>query len=105
MSTGTKTRTLADLWHDHADRTLSITVSQAQVMRAKRDWYHEQLLRLKAIPNRTAEQESQFQEALGFARTIGTAVEAAEFNVPPAGRSAPWCPHGVSNQNRCLRCD
>ncbi len=69
--------TLTDAWHAHADRALPITASADQVRREKREFFHAALLRLKAIENRTAEQEAQFQEALGFARTIGTAVEVA----------------------------
>ena len=71
------TTTLAEAWQDHADRVLPITVSQAQCIRAKRDWYGAQLDRLAAIPNRTAQEEALFQEAIGFGRAIGTAVEAA----------------------------
>lgn len=73
----TAPKTLADAWHDHADRTLPITASAEQVRRAKREFFHAALLRLKAIENRTAEQEAQFQEALGFGRAVGTAVEMA----------------------------
>lgn len=68
--------TLATQWQDHADRTLPIDVSQAACIRARRDWYHEQLLRLKAEPSSPL-RDALFAEALGFARTIGSAVEAA----------------------------
>ncbi len=69
--------TLADLWQRHADRTLPITVSQAQAMRAKREFYAAQLERLAAMQSRSAADEALFQEALGFGRAIGTAAEAA----------------------------
>ena len=69
--------TLADQWQQHADRTLPITASQAQVLRAKREFYAAQLERLAAMKSRSAADEALFREALGFGRAIGTAVEAA----------------------------
>ena len=69
--------TLADGWIAHADRTLPIDASQAQVLRARRDWYGQQLDRLAAMPNRSAQEEALFQEAIGFGRAIGTAAERA----------------------------
>lgn len=69
--------TLADQWHAHADRTLPITASHAQVMLAKREFYAQHLERLAAMPSRSAADEALFQEALGFGRAIGTAAEAA----------------------------
>ena len=73
----TAPQTLAEAWSAHCDRVLPIDCSAEQVRREKREFFHAALLRLKAIENRTAEQEAQFQEALGFARTIGRAVETA----------------------------
>jgi hypothetical protein len=70
-------QSLADQWTAHANRTLPNDVSTAQVLRARRDWYFEQLERLGRIARRTAVEEAQFQEALGFARTIGRPVEMA----------------------------
>jgi hypothetical protein len=69
--------TIADLWQRHADRTLPITASHAQVMRAKREFYAQHLERLVAMESRSAADEALFQEALGFGRAIGTAAEAA----------------------------
>lgn len=69
--------TLRDLWQAHADATLPIDASQATVIRARREWYGQQLDRLAAIPNRSAAEEALFQEAIGFGRAIGTAAESA----------------------------
>ena len=69
--------TLSDLWQAHADRVLPITASQAEVLKARREWYGQQLDRLAAIKNRSAADEALFREALGFGRAIGTAVEKA----------------------------
>lgn len=69
--------TLRDHWQAHADRVLPIDASQATVIRARRDWYGAQLDRLAAIPNRSAQDEALFQEAIGFGRAIGTAAESA----------------------------
>lgn len=68
--------TLADQWQQHADRTLPIDAAQATVIRARREWYYEQLLRLKDAPQ-TAQNAALLAEALGFARTIGREVERA----------------------------
>lgn len=69
--------TLADLWQQHADATLAIDAPQAVVLRARREWYGAQLDRLAAMPNRSADDEALFQEAIGFGRAIGTAAESA----------------------------
>lgn len=69
--------TLQDQWQAHADATLPIDASHAAVIRSRRDWYGQQLDRLAAIQNRSAQEEALFAEALGFGRTIGSAVEAA----------------------------
>lgn len=68
--------TLADKWHAHAELTLPIDASHAQVMRAKREFYAAHLERLAAMPSRSEADEALFQEALGFGRAIGTAAEA-----------------------------
>jgi len=68
---------LRDQWQDHADATLPITAPEAQVIRARREWYGQQLDRLAAMKNRSAQEEALFLEAVGFGRAIGTAVEAA----------------------------
>lgn len=73
----TAATSLADQWTAHANRHLPNDASQAQVIRARRDWYGQQLDRLAAIPNRSAQEEALFLEAVGFGRTIGSAVEAA----------------------------
>ena len=70
--------TLADQWQQHADETLPIDAPQAVVLRARRDWYGQQLDRLAAIPNRSAADEALFREALGFGRAIGTKAETAQ---------------------------
>ena len=69
--------TLAHQWQSHADATLPITASQAEVLKARREWYGQQLDRLAAIKNRSAAEEALFQEAIGFGRAIGTAAESA----------------------------
>ena len=69
--------TLADQWQDHADETLPIDAPQAVVLRARREWYGQQLDRLAAMKNRSAQDEALFQEALGFGRTIGRPEEVA----------------------------
>ena len=69
--------TLATQWQSHADRVLPITASQAEVLKARREWYGQQLDRLAAIKNRSAAEEALFQEAIGFGRAIGTAAESA----------------------------
>lgn len=69
--------TLRDLWQAHADRVLPIDAPQAVVLRARREWYGQQLDRLAAMPNRSVQDEALFQEALQFGRLIGTALEAA----------------------------
>lgn len=69
--------TLARQWQAHADETLPIDASQAEVLKARREWYGAQLDRLAAMPNRSAADEALFREALGFGRAIGTAAEAA----------------------------
>ena len=69
--------TLRDQWQAHADRVLPIDASQAVVLKARRDWYGQQLDRLAAIPNRSAAEEALFREAIGFGRAIGTAAESA----------------------------
>lgn len=68
---------LARQWQAHADRTLAIDASQAEVLKARREWYGAQLDRLAAIKNRSAADEALFQEAIGFGRAIGTAAESA----------------------------
>ena len=69
--------TLADQWQQHADSVLPIDAPQAVVLRARREWYGQQLDRLAAIPNRSAAEEALFQEAIGFGRTIGRPEEVA----------------------------
>ena len=69
--------TLAHQWQAHADATLPITASQAEVLSARRQWYGAQLDRLAAIKNRSAAEEALFREAIGFGRTIGRAEERA----------------------------
>lgn len=73
----TATTSLADQWTAHANRYLPQDPSQAQIIRAKREWYGQQLDRLAAIPNRSAQDEALFLEAVGFGRTIGSALETA----------------------------
>lgn len=70
-------KTLADLWQEHADLTLPIDAPQATVLRARREWYGQQLDRLAAMKNRSAQDEALFREAIGFGRAIGTAAERA----------------------------
>lgn len=70
-------KTLHDLWLAHANRHLPADASQAQVIRARRDWYGAQLDRLAAMPWRTAADEALFREAIGFGRALGTPAEAA----------------------------
>jgi hypothetical protein len=67
--------TLADQWQAHAD-TLPIDISQAAVLRERREWYLARLVALKAQPE-SARRDALIAEALGFARTIGSAVETA----------------------------
>ena len=69
--------TLSDRWQAHADATLPIDAPQAEVLRARREWYGQQLDRLAAMQNRSAADEALFQEALQFGRLIGSALEAA----------------------------
>lgn len=69
--------TLHDRWLAHANLCLPADASQAQVIRARRDWYGAQLDRLAAMPSRSAADEALFREAIGFGRTVGTAAEAA----------------------------
>lgn len=69
--------TLSDRWQAHADATLPIDAPQAEVLRARREWYGQQLDRLAAMQNRSAADEALFQEAIGFGRTIGRAEERA----------------------------
>lgn len=68
---------LRDQWQTHADATLPIDAPEAQVIQARREWYGQQLDRLAAIPNRSAQEEALFLEAVGFGRAIGRAVENA----------------------------
>lgn len=69
--------TLADLWQQHSDATLPIDAPQAVVLRARREWYGAQLDRLAAMPNRSADDEALFREAIQFGRLIGSALESA----------------------------
>lgn len=69
--------TIRDQWQAHADATLPIDAPQAEVLRARREWYGQQLDRLAAMQNRSAADEALFREALGFGRAIGTAAESA----------------------------
>lgn len=71
-------KTLATLWQAHADATLPIDAPQATVLRERREWYGQQLDRLAAMKNRSAQDEALFQEALGFGRTIGRPEEIAQ---------------------------
>lgn len=68
--------TLAAQWQRHADRELPLDASHAQVIRMRRVWYYEQMLRLKAAPQ-TTESAALLAEAIGFGRAIGTAAESA----------------------------
>lgn len=76
MNTTTEHRTLADAWQAHADRTLPIDVSSAQVLREKRNWYYTRLVELK-VQEPSPARDALLAEALGFARAIGTPAESA----------------------------
>lgn len=67
---------LSAQWQQHADDNLPIDAAQATVVHAKREWYYEQLLRLKDAP-KTAQNAALLAEALGFGSTIGREVERA----------------------------
>lgn len=69
--------TLRDHWQAHADRVLPIDAPQAEVLRARRQWYGQQLDRLAAMKNRSAQDEALFREAIGFGRAIGRPEEFA----------------------------
>lgn len=72
----TAPQTLAAAWQDHAGRTLRIDCSAEQVRREKREWYYARLIELRA-QEPSPERDALLAECLGFARTIGSAVECA----------------------------